>query len=79
MSSDLEKVVAENTAVLAEVKKLLETIKKPSMADVEESSRDYIVDLMLTHMNIPFIEDDVEKKIYDAILDIVFKVVSSYV
>ncbi len=79
MSSNLEQIIADNTAVLAEVKKLLESSNRPNINDIEESAKNHIIDFMMEHMNIPFIEDDTEKKIYDAILNIVFKVVSGYI
>lgn len=75
----LEELIKNNIEVLNDVKVLLQSNKKPAFDQIENQSKEYIINFMLEHMNIPFIRDDIEKEIYNAILDIIFKVIEKVV
>ena len=79
MADDLKKVIEANNTLLLEIKELLEKNNKPGIDQIEENAKDQIIDFMLTHLNMPFINDEVEKGIYDAILSIIFKVVNNVI
>jgi hypothetical protein len=73
---DLQQLIAANTAVLEEVKKLLANVQKPGLEQIEEKAKEDIINFMLEHMNIKFINDDTERNIYEAILNVIFAVIN---
>ena len=81
MSSEINTTIAllqANNELLIEIKNLL-LKNRPQSEDIEESAKEHIIDFMLEHMNIPFIGDTLERNIYNALLEIVFKVIDKVI
>lgn len=77
-TKDIITLLQANNELLIEIKNLL-LKDRPQPEDIEESAKQHIVDFMLEHMNIPFVEDSLERNIYNALLDIIFKVIDKVI
>ena len=81
MSSENTNIIAllqANNELLIEIKNLLSK-NRPQSEDIEESAKEHIIDFMLEHMNIPFVDNTIERSVYNALLDIVFKVIDKVI
>lgn len=52
--------------------------RRESEKDVKDKIRDEIVEYMLKHFNISWLDDTVEKNVYDGFFDILFGLLDKY-
>ena len=78
-STNLEQLIKDNISILTEVKQILETNKKVGIEEIEAEAKDHIIKFMLEHMNIPFIDDEMEKMMYNTLLNLIFTVINKLI